>query len=63
MRICESKNCNRALKANEKKFCPACQSKRSNKRKKRFGKIGSALAVVASVTILIVTKGKSKGWL
>lgn len=56
MRECEE--CGRLLEDNEKKLCPACQSKKSH-QKKRWGQaIVSAIAVVGVFVVKILSGGK-----
>ena len=51
--------CGRPLNQDEYDLCPACQSSKSNKKKKWTGTIGGIIAVCGLIVFKILTGGKN----
>ncbi len=59
VRVCKNKKCQKVLPTDYKhKYCEACRNQHAQNAKNVLKGIGTGVATVASVAVVVVTRGK-----
>lgn len=59
--VYKCKNCGKVMDNGKHNYCPVCSTERAEKRGDALKKVGEGVAVVGSVAVAILTKGKHGG--
>lgn len=59
--VYKCKNCGKVMDNGKHSLCPVCSTEKAEKRGDALKKVGEGVAVVGSVAIAIITKGKFGG--